>query len=833
VSLAVRGVILPALRQTAKHIRRTPFTVGVLALFVALSVISGSFVSGPPEPWLRVAGVSLAGLKSGEWWSIWTSLFFTTNPLAYVTAVLMIVFLLGLAERRFGSLKTAAVFFGSQFASVSVFLLVTQVAQAFDDDWLARMADTRLIGPYAAVLSTCLAASALLPMLWQRRLRTVVLSISLLLVLYVGHAETVVGFLGALIGLAAGWWTQSSQGHLHLHRSTGREVRNLLSLTMAIFAVGPIVTAAAKSPSGPLALLRDVILNPIPTLGQVESNCGGTIDVSCLELGRQGYTGPFGLALAVVPVVLLLICADGMRRGRRLALGIAIGVQVLVVVLSAIYLGLFATIPRPQGRPHGGMMNSAVVHLIPLVLVPLILAVLLYAYRGHFRVVSSHRLRRRVFWSVGLTGVGLGLAYCIVWFSSGGMSRDGGLLGLAAELARQYLPVPLPGAYRKVFAERDVLEVFLFSYSGTVFWLVALVGVWVLFIRGNHTGGRDQEARWQARQLVKSGGDSLSWMAMWEPNKYWFAPDGNGGVAYQQHGHVALTMAGPFGPAGKHVETAADFLEYCSQHALIPCFYSCTDELWPMLQARGFRRVAVAQETRLRIRDLEFRGKEWQNVRTSLNRAAKLGITARWSRFSELPNGIRAQISEVSEEWAAQKKIPEMGFTLGGLDELEDDEVLCGVAVDDSGHVHGVTSWLPVFEDGKVVSWTLDFMRRRGDAFPGVMEFLIASAVLHLRDSVEVISLSGSPLAREKGELEEQAKGLAGLLDVVGQALEPVYGFRSLASFKSRFQPEYRTLYMYYQDPLHLPAMGRALSRAYLPGLSVRHSARLLRTLVG
>ena len=115
---------------------------------------------------------------------------------------------------------------------------------------------------------------------------------------------------------------------------------------MAIFAVGPIVTAAAKSPSGPLALLRDVILNPLPTLSQLESNCGGTIDVACLEVGRQGYTGPFGLALAVVPVVLLLICADGMRRGRRLALGIAIGVQLVVVALSAIYLGLFAGMPQ-------------------------------------------------------------------------------------------------------------------------------------------------------------------------------------------------------------------------------------------------------------------------------------------------------------------------------------------------------------------------------------------------------------------------------------------------------------------------------------------------------
>ncbi len=63
--------------------------------------------------------------------------------------------------------------------------------------------------------------------------------------------------------------------------------------------------------------------------------------------------------------------------------------------------------------------------------------------------------------------------------------------------------------------------------------------------------------------------------------------------------------------------------------------------------------------------------------------------------------------------------------------------------------VQGVTSWLPVYADGRLVSWTLDFMRRRGDAFPGVMEFLIASAVQELRSSVEVISLSGSPLAKD------------------------------------------------------------------------------------
>jgi phosphatidylglycerol lysyltransferase len=334
-------------------------------------------------------------------------------------------------------------------------------------------------------------------------------------------------------------------------------------------------------------------------------------------------------------------------------------------------------------------------------------------------------------------------------------------------------------------------------------------------------------------------------MALWEPNSYWFSPDGRGAVAFQRHGSVALTLGGAFGPADGQAHVTEAFLGYCSSQALIPALYSCDDALWPLLQERGFSRVAVAQETRLAIRELEFKGKEWQNVRTALNRAAKLGVEAVWGTYASLPAALRSKLSEVSEEWAAGKTVPEMGFTLGGIDELDDPEVLCCLAVDGNGTVHGVTSWLPVYDGGRLVSRTLDVMRRGADGFPGVMEFLIASAVLELRSSVEVISLSGSPLASLPGSGtgsgsgvgtgsggEEPADNLVRILDLVGHALEPVYGFRSLAAFKSRFKPEYRALYLYYQDPLYLPAIGRALTRAYLPGLSLPQGARLVRKLV-
>ncbi|KRE80042.1 bifunctional lysylphosphatidylglycerol flippase/synthetase MprF [Arthrobacter sp. Soil763] len=829
------------LRRIARHLRRIPFSLAFLTVFLAVGAVTGSFLGGPPAALLEAASVSAPGLQGGLWWTLFSSLFFATNPLAYLAASLMILGLVGLAERLLGPLRTAVFFFAGQFAAVTLFLLAAQLAQFAGDTWLGAMVEARLIGPYAAVLAVFLAASALLPALWQRRLRTAVLSASLLLVLYVGHPETVVGLAGAAAGLLAGWWLQGGSGTLHRHRSTGRETRNLLALTVAIFAVGPIITAAVRSPVGPLALLRDVVLNPLPTLSELEQNCSGGVDISCLGAGREGYAGPLGVALAVVPVVLLLICADGMRHGRRLALRIAVLVQLGVTALAAVYLALLARIPHFPGRPHTAVLGSGLVHVLPLVAVPLALVLLLLANRRLFRVETTRNARRALGLGVAGTFLVLAGAYTLAWFAAGGPVRDGGWFGLAAELARQYLPLPIPGAYSRVFQDRNAVEGFLFGYSGIVFWVVALAGVWLVLLRRHHgtdagTGDRDV-----ARRLIRQGGDSLSWMALWEPNSYWFAPGGRGGVAYQQHGNVALTVAGPFGPAGHRGDTAVQFLAYCTEHALIPALYSCTDELWPLLRARGFRRVAVALETRLAVRELDFKGKEWQNVRTALNRAARTGVRAVWARYRDIPAPLRAQLSEISEEWAARKPVPEMGFTLGGLDELDDEDVLCCLAVDPADRVLGVTSWLPVHEDGKLVSWTLDFMRRRGDAFPGVMEFLIASAVQELRRSVEVISLSGSPLAREEAAAapeerpagaDREREGLAGILDVVGRALEPVYGFRSLAAFKSRFKPEYRTLYLYYQDPLQLPAIGRALSRAYLPDLSVRQSARLLRTLV-
>ena len=240
--------------------------------------------------------------------------------------------------------------------------------------------------------------------------------------------------------------------------------------------------------------------------------------------------------------------------------------------------------------------------------------------------------------------------------------------------------------------------------------------------------------------------------------------------------------------------------------------------------------VQVAEETVLPLPELAFTGKKWQDVRTAINKAGKTGITAQWWTYPHAPLSITEQIRTISEEWVADKGLPEMGFTLGGLDELDDERVRCLIAIDTEHTVHGITSFLPVYQDGQIIGWTLDFMRRRSTGFPGVMEYLIATAALQFRDDgAQFLSLSGAPLARiDRGDDPDAVQRL---LDMLGRVMEPVYGFQSLLEFKAKFQPTYQPLWMAYPDPAALPGHRQRHHQVLPPHLTTRQGSRLLRKL--
>ena len=328
------------------------------------------------------------------------------------------------------------------------------------------------------------------------------------------------------------------------------------------------------------------------------------------------------------------------------------------------------------------------------------------------------------------------------------------------------------------------------------------------------------------------GSDPLVHPERGDDTRHWYSDDAECAVAYRLVGDVALAVADPLAPAGRRPEALRGFTDFCVEHGWTPAFYSIHADTLDDLVDLGWRHVPVGVETVMDLPGLTFAGKTWQKVRQPLTRAEREGYTAVWSRWHELSVAQASQVVAIDEEWVADRALPEMGFTLGSLDELKDRDVRLLLAVGPDQRIEAVTSWMPSWTDGEITGWTLDFMRRRTDGPNGMMEFLIAKAALQLQDEgAVVLSLSGAPLADDPDEpADGDPAPLRALLRRLAEVLEPAYGFASLFRFKGKFRPRYRPLALAYRDPLELPAIGAAVGRAYLPDASRHEMVALART---
>lgn len=841
----------------AKVVRGSPATLIFVVLFWAAGLVSGSVRTGPPVFLLpHVAATSHS--VPDHWWALLLSAFWERDLAGYVVGTL-VVLLAGLTlERRLGSLRfTFAGLFG-QVLGILLTLGFLFAARGLMGSWIRDLTGHFFLGPSALACGAAMAASAALSTLWRRRIRVVLLAVLLLFAMYAGGFEDLVRLGAAAAGGLLGPVLVGRRPRIGRPAVSRHEARILVALLLTVAAVGPVVAGLAPHAVGPLSVLKYLFTNIQPVdPAALQASCSRPADLrDCAAAQLQLRAGAGGIFMAILPSFLLLLLADGLRRGRRFAWAGALLIQASLSLLAAVTIaGVLLPPPGPVSSDRegvGGIELSGYSHPLSLVLpmlLPVFLTLLLLAARNLFPVQAPRgtylRLARRVAVALvllSLAYVGLGLVL------ASGFTPVPGLPQLLADVPDRFLPLGFLVDRSPAFFPESTPAVVLYESVGVVFW--AWTGALLLrtFLRPAH--GRQSADEERARRILKShGGGSLSWMTTWGGNSYWFS--GSSFVAYRVLNGVAVALGPPVGPHDDREAAFTGFARYCRLSGWTPCFYFVPESLRALGTSAGWGSVQVAQETVLRLDEVSFRGKKFQDIRTALNRAAKAGIRAEWTTFAQAPIAVQAQIEAISEEWVADKKVPEMGFTLGSLDELEDPEVRCLLAIDAEHTVHAVASWLPVYRNGYVVGWTLDFMRRRGDGFRASIDFLIASAALSLQDEgCEFMSLSGAPLARvpsvssmagrafgsdraDDAPAGADANGaLDRMLDWLGAALEPVYGFRSLLAFKAKFKPDYVPMYLLYPDAAALPAIANAITRAYLPSINLGQGLTLVRGLL-
>ena len=702
---AARSPFTTAGHAVATAARRLPVTAAIVAaLLVTGLVFETLWRSARDASWFPDVAYGVPALEGGRWWTLATGPWFGLTPLQHVSLLVLVAAGIGVGEWRLGPARTALVAAVGQLIGVLGAVAVIVPGDAVGWEWATELSVLLDVGCSTAVIAVLAAATATLVSPWRLRARAVLYGYVIVSFLFVGSLADLTHLIAFVVFLFVGerFFSRTERG---LAPRTRRETRLVVSAGMWFIAAVHVVVYVLPS-NGPL--------------GPTEAD-----DVS--------------LAGMLLSVLIAAATAELLRRGYRLAWGVALAYAVVTATATLVVTAL---------------------------------------------VVAAD------FESLGAVTLGTGL----LWI-------------------------------------------------GEAVLLVVGRGAFGVRIRQRVTGSgvHSDEVVDRVRELIRRhGGSTMSWMITWQPMNYFFGgsrddaigePDGV--VGYRMHVGTIIALADPVADPADRDTLLTSFVDFAEAQAAVPCLFSVSGETAERMRAHGWRALQIAEDTIMDLPDLEFSGKKWQKIRTAINKATKSGTTFVSGLLREQPASVLAQVREISEQWVGDKELPEMGFTLGTVEEALDDDVRIALAVDSDGVVQAALSWLPVYRggpDGGVRGWTLDLMRKRnGAGANNMVEFLIARSALQFKEEgADYVSLSGAPLARS-GDDDEVAVLDRGL-DLLGQALEPYYGFRSLHHFKSKFNPRIEPVYLCFRDEADLPRIGVAIGRAYLPGATTRQLAALARS---
>ena len=761
---------LQSLRPLLDIAKRVPFTVSIVVVIVVLGFVSQAFWRPISESgWWPHIAYGLPALEEGRWWTPISGAFFARIPAQYIPVLGGYILMAGFAEWRLGTRWAAiATVAGQLFGTLGAAALLA-IFRNGDWTWAVDTGRALDVGFSSGAICAFVVAAMTLRAPWRARIVVAVFGYCLVSLVWVGLVWDIEHMLAAALGLAIGWPRARSlfEGDGHLSR---HEARVIATALMVLIAFAQIL-AMVFPDNGPLGPEETVVGRP----------------------------------LIVLFVVAELLVAAGLHRGSRLAWSAATALAITGLLTST------ALRPVPRGV-------AAAVVFLPLLIV---LVRTRRAYTAKVIPPSSTRMTR----DLALLGIGFILYVVLGFVVIEDFNPPPDFVMQGRELIAR-LFFSSSGTFRATGRPGTVFLVSLSLIPIIVFFSVLLV----LLIRTRKPVATVNRER-TLELLHTYGGGNLSWMATWPDNAHFITADGQAAIAYQVKSGTAIALGDPIGDPASVSHAVLEFVRYCETHGWMPSFFSSTRVVLPQAQSLGYRYVQVAEDTVIDLPDLQFKGKAWQDVRTALNRAAKSNIQFRVVRLVDESFQMVQQARGISEQWVSDKGLPEMGFTLGGIDEALDPEVRVGLAVDDHGVLQGITSWLPVYgPNGVVTGWTLDVMRRLPDGFRPVMEFMIASACLAFKEQGALtVSLSGAPLARSEDDVDSIG-AVDTLLNQLGEMLEPVYGFRSLHQFKTKFKPRYEPMYMVFPDEAALPRVGVALTQAFLPDAKLRDYASVLRS---
>lgn len=281
--------------------------------------------------------------------------------------------------------------------------------------------------------------------------------------------------------------------------------------------------------------------------------------------------------------------------------------------------------------------------------------------------------------------------------------------------------------------------------------------------------------------------------------RFVFTPSGKSVVMYRPRGALWIAMGDPIGPRAERLEALMSFHAAADAASASPAIYAASADLLPALIELGYAVRKIGEAAVVDLAAFSLEGSARAKLRQAKNRLAREG----W-RIAVREPGAEADwdgLERVSDAWLARHVGREKEFSLGRFerDHLERFPIAV-VSKQGEAPVAFASLW-PTPDKGDIA---VDLMRFNPDAPHGVMDFLLVGAIEwaqgagYKRLDIGMTPLAGLSSAR-------YAPALSKIGATIYDIGEDVYGFRGLRSYKAKFAPIWRPVFIAAPGHVSLP----------------------------
>jgi len=191
----------------ARRALRVPFTALLVLAILAIAIATGSILSpAAAMPWFERIATGLPAFAEGRWFTVATSPFVLSPPIALLLIAPVLIGGVGWAEWRFGTLRTVGLFAAGHvvgvFGAAGVLLLVAPSGWP----WAVRLSEALDVGPSAGAFACLAFVLATLPSPWRLRARFALGVWAAIEVLYMGQLANLEHAIAITAGLVASGW---------------------------------------------------------------------------------------------------------------------------------------------------------------------------------------------------------------------------------------------------------------------------------------------------------------------------------------------------------------------------------------------------------------------------------------------------------------------------------------------------------------------------------------------------------------------------------------------------------------------------------------------------